>query len=139
MKRDRTLDDDRPQTQRRVEKISVELQIDVRIQVGKQSLQRVAPQDFVRRADVSESSMTEVFDLQQLSDKEIAVIHERVELRVVRAQLFDDARAVYDFRMRQIREKLVDIPRTKGAIAFAENNDSSVGAVQRFLVATIDA
>ncbi len=83
--------------------------------------------------------MAQVFYLQQLADKEVAIIHERVELSIVGAQLFDDPRPVHDLRVRQIGQELIDVAGAKSSIAFAKHDYVCVLAFQRLLKATIDA
>src|SRR5262245_44794443 len=113
MECDRTLDQPLSPADGGIQKMRVELEIDVRIQPRHQALQAFAPDQFVCGADVGERSTPQMLEFKQLSDEEVSVIHEGGDLRRVFAQLLDDASTVYDIGMIDESDQFVEIGGTK--------------------------
>ena len=86
----------------------------------------VAAQQLVGGADVGERALAEVLELEQLADEEVAVVHERVELGVVGAQLLDDPGAVDDVGVVGEGGQLVEVAGAEGHVALAHGDEVGV-------------
>src|SRR6266852_1528378 len=60
-----------------VEEVSIEFQIHSRIQHRHETLQRAAAHKLVSSADIRKRPSSQVFQLEQFSDEEVSVVHER--------------------------------------------------------------
>src|SRR5262245_58966606 len=126
MERHRALDEPNSEPERRIEKMRVELQVYVAIQVLEQSLESLIAYQLVGRPDVGQGTAADVLQLEQLADGEVAVIHESGQLGTRTAQLLDNPRAIHDLTVRDIGHEFVDVKCAKGAVAFAEQRQFGV-------------
>ena len=122
----RTFEQPEPVLERGVEKMSVELQVDPRIQQRQKLPQRRVPAELVGGADIGEGPLADMLGLQKLADEEVAVIQEGGELCTRGAQLLYDAGTVHDIRVRDVGKKLVDIVSAEGHVAFAQQGQFGV-------------
>src|SRR6266436_1881944 len=77
---DRTLDQIDAGLKRLIQEVGVEFQVDSRIELRQQTLQRLGAAEFVSGPDVGEGATTDMFQLQQLAHCEVAVINKRAQL-----------------------------------------------------------
>src|SRR5262249_36160439 len=109
MKGHGALDDFQTVSERSIYKMSVEFQVQRRIEKRHQALKRIVATQFVGRANVGQSGPAKMLGLEQLPDKQIPVKHEGAELSRVSAQRFDGARAIDNVRMWRKGDQLFDI------------------------------
>src|ERR1700753_3818805 len=99
MKSNRALDNRKPSSERRIQQMTIKLQIYTWIEHRKQPLQRFSPNHLISRSHVSERTLPQMFEFKQFAGEKISVVHESGKLRAIRAQLFDDPRPVHDLRV----------------------------------------
>ena len=138
MERDGALDDVAALFEGDVQEMGVELQVHGRVQVRHQLAQRHVAAELVSRADVRDRGPAQVLGLQHLSHEQVAVIHERAELRRVGAQALHRAGSVDDVGVGGVGQQLVQVVGPERAITLAEHKKLVVPCDHLF-EATIDA